>query len=569
MTGKKLMRQKVRCLLIYPRFSQFSFWNFSFVAQISGNRYNMPPLGLLTVAALLPDNWEFRLEDLNTKELDESLFEWADVVMTGGMITQQLETRRLIRLAHAHGKLVVVGGPDCTSQPDMYREADFRVLDEAEITLPLFLKAWEAGARSGTFSAGDKKPDVTTSPIPRFDLVRFSNYMYIGLQCSRGCPYTCEFCDIIELYGRVPRFKTPDQVITELETLYKAGYRGPVDFVDDNFIGNKKAAKALLTRIIAWSEKRNWPFFFSTEATITLGADPEMLDLMRRCDFRMVFVGIETPDPAILKQTQKKQNTMKPIADSIRKINGAGMTVLAGFILGFDEEKAGAGQALAACVEETNICVAMTGLLVSLPNTQLERRLIRTGRQMFRPGGSEQRADEQDQMTGGLNFKTRRPRVEILKEYRAALLSIYDHKAYFARIRGFLKWYKGYPRSRIGLGTALLGLFNLNLRYLARPKLWWQYLRTMFAGMRHSGIGFARAGIMSIFYLHLERQTAHVVKVLDKQIQELETEGEEAYIRNRGSYFPPPNVVPEPRKHAPTPGVVLRTAARELEPAAT
>jgi hypothetical protein len=563
------MRQRVRCLLIYPRFSEFSFWNFSFIAHISGNRYNMPPLGLLTVAALLPDNWEFRLEDLNTKDLDESLIDWADVVMTGGMLPQQIETRRLIRLVKAHGKPVVVGGPDCTSQPDMYQEADFRVLDEAEITLPLFLKAWEAGQRSGTFSAGDKKPDVTKSPIPRFDLVRFSNYMYIGLQCSRGCPYTCEFCDIIELYGRVPRFKNPDQVIAELETLYRAGYRGPVDFVDDNFIGNKKAAKALLHRIIAWSEKHNWPFFFSTEATITLGADPEMLDLMRRCDFRMVFVGIETPDPAILKQTQKKQNTLKPIADSIKKINEAGMTVLAGFILGFDEEKAGAGQALAACVEETNIGVAMTGLLCSLPNTQLERRLIRTGRQMFRPGGSEQRPEEMDQMTGGLNFITKRPRIEILKEYRAALLAIYDHKSYFARIRGFLKWYKGYPRSRLALGSIVLGLFNLNVRYLARPKLWWQYIRTMFAGMRHSAIGFARVGIMSIFYLHLERQTAHVVKELDKQIHELETEGEEAYLRNRGSYIPPPNWVPEQRKQAPKPGVVLRpVAAKELEPAA-
>src|SRR5260370_2067184 len=375
----------------------------------------MPPLGLLTVAALLPENWEFRLEDLNTKELDESLLDWADVVMTGGMITQQLATARLLRLAHAHKKPVVVGGPDCTSEPEFYREADFKVTDEAEITIPAFIKAWEAGARSGTFAAGGLKPDVSKSPIPRFDLVRFSNYIYMGLQCSRGCPYNCEFCDIIELYGRLPRFKTPDQVIRELETLYQAGYRGQVDFVDDNFIGNKKAARALLVRISDWSEERGWPFFFSTEATITLGADPEMLDLMKRCDFRLIFVGIETPDPALLRQTQKKQNTLKPIADSIKKINEAGTMELDGFIFSVCQEKTRAGGPIAASVEETRIGVAMTGLLTSLPNTQLERRPIKTGRQMARPGGAEIRPEEIDQMTGGLHFITNRPPIEILK----------------------------------------------------------------------------------------------------------------------------------------------------------
>ena len=341
----------------------------------------------------------------------------------------------------------------------------------------------------------------------------------------------------------MPHFKTPDQTIRELETLYRAGYRGQIDFVDDNFIGNKKAAKALLHRILAWSEEHGWPFFFSTEATITLGADPEMLDLMRRCDFRMIFVGIETPDPALLRQTQKKQNTLRPIADSIKKINESGMMVLAGFILGFDDEKAGAGQALAACVQETRIGVAMTGLLTSLPNTQLERRLIRAGRQMARPLGAEARPEEIDQATGGLNFRTKRSRIEILKEFRAALLSIYDPKSYFSRFRGFLQWYKGYPRSRgMSIRRMLTGFCNLNLRYLTRPKLWLQYIRTMIAGLRHSGIGFARAGLMSVFYLHLERQTNHVVKELDKQIRELETHGEEAYLRRRESFVLPAKV---------------------------
>jgi radical SAM superfamily enzyme YgiQ (UPF0313 family) len=536
------MPQSTRCLLIYPRFSEFSFWNFAHVARMVGHRYNMPPLGLMTVAALLPESWECRLLDLNTCEMDESLLDWADVVMTGGMITQRMETRRLIRLAQAHGKPVVVGGPDCTSQPQYY-DADFLVLDEAELTVPQFLRAWESGARSGRFDAGGKKPDVSKSPVPRFDLARFGDYLYLGIQFSRGCPYTCEFCDIIELYGRVPRFKTADQVVAELETLYQSGYRGQVDFVDDNFIGNKKAAKALLPEIIAWSEKRGWPFFFSTEATITLAADAELLDLMRRCDFRMVFVGIETPDPVLLRQTQKKQNTLRPIADSIRRLNEAGLMVLAGFILGFDEEKAGAGDALATCVEETNIGLAMTGLLTSLPNTQLERRLIKEGRQLIRPGGVELRPEEIDQMTAGLNFVTRRPRLEILREYRAALLRIYSPRAYFARIRGFLKWYRGYPRSRFPFAKMVQGFFNLNLNYFRRPALWWHYLRTMVAGIRHSGIGFARTSMLAMFYLHLERQTAYVVKQIDAQIEELEQAGEEAFHRKRESRLLAPPVM--------------------------
>jgi radical SAM superfamily enzyme YgiQ (UPF0313 family) len=539
------MRQSVRCLLVYPRFSEFSFWNFAYIARIRGRRYNMPPLGLLTVAALLPAHWQCRLLDLNTCELDPSLLNWADVVMTGGMITQRLETLRIIRKAREQGKAVVVGGPDCTSQPHVYDEADFLVLDEAEITLPAFLQAWDNGARRGRFGADGRTPDVTRSPIPRFDLAKLSNYLYVGVQCSRGCPYNCEFCDIIELYGRVPRFKSPDQLLAELEVLYRAGYRGQVDFVDDNFIGNKRAAKELLHRLIAWSQAHGWPFFFSTEATITLAGDPVMLDLMRQCDFRMIFVGIETPDPVLLRQAQKKQNTLRPIADSIRKINEAGMMVLAGFILGFDDEKPGAGDAVADCVEETNIGVAMAGLLTSLPNTQLERRLIREGRQMLRPTGSKVLAHEIDQHTGGLNFVTRRPRVEILKEYRDALLRIYSPPSYFRRVRGFLKWYKGHPRPGDSAGSLfglLLGLANLNLRYLLRPGLWLPYARTLVAGLRHSAIGFARAAMMSIFYLHLERQTGHVIRQLNDQIRELETAGEESYVCNRQYVVEPAKV---------------------------
>ncbi|TBR17251.1 radical SAM protein, partial [bacterium] len=490
-----------RCLLVYPKFSDASFWNFADIMPLAGRKYITQPLGLLTVAALLPKSWECRLVDLNARDLSEADLAWADLVMTGGMITQQLETLRLIRELKARGKTVVVGGPDATSQPALYEGADFLVLGEAELTVPAFLAAWEHGERTGRFAAGEAKADVERSPIPRFDLLRFSDYLYVGVQLSRGCPYNCEFCDIIELYGRVPRLKTPARMFRELEALLALGYRGHVDFVDDNFIGDKRAVKAFLRELVAWSEARGWPFYFSTEATVTLAADPELLELMRRADFRFVFVGIETPDPELLRQTQKKQNTLAPLADAVRKLNEAGMMVYAGFILGFDGEKAGAGEALAACVEETRVATAMTGLLTSLPNTQLDRRLAAEGRLLTRARGTEVRPEEVDQMTGGLNFLTRRPRAEVLGEYRAALARLYDPANYFARVRGFLEWFKPHGRHRpspLLFPRFAWTFLRVSAYFLLRPALAGPYLRTLLAaagrGPKHLSLAVILAG---------------------------------------------------------------------------
>jgi radical SAM superfamily enzyme YgiQ (UPF0313 family) len=267
--------------LIAPCFSGQSFWNFRATCEVYGARFPAAPLGLITVAALLPSSWQCRLVNRNTENLLESDLDWADLVMTGGMLPQQPDTLRVIELAHARRKPVVVGGPDVTSSPEAYRAADFQVLGEAEGVIDSFIRAWTSGVRQGVFEAEKFKIDVTKTPIPRFDLLKRGQYTFYGVQFARGCPFTCEFCDIIELYGRVPRVKTVEQMLAELEALYRIGYRGHLDFVDDNFIGNKKAVKAFLPHLIAWQQERGYPFEFSTEASINIADDDALLALRR------------------------------------------------------------------------------------------------------------------------------------------------------------------------------------------------------------------------------------------------------------------------------------------------
>ncbi len=372
--------QACNVLMICPRFEADTFWSFKRTCEMFGAKYPAPPLGLITVAALLPRSWSIRLVNRNTEELSDDDFEWADLIFTGGMLPQAGDTLDLIDLCRARGKPVVVGGPSVTSSPDAYRKANFRVLGEAEGAIDEFVAAWEGGARQGLFEAEKFQIDVTKTPIPQFDLLKFDDYLNIGVQFSRGCPFTCEFCDIIELYGRVPRAKTNVQMLAELDELYRLGYRGLVDFVDDNLIGNKKAVKAFLPELAKWVEAHDYPFEFVTEASINLADDHELMMLLNRANFVGVFVGIESPDPATLIAMRKKQNTRRNIAKSIHKIYAAGLFVHAGFIIGFDSETNSVADAMVELIEEAAIPICMVGLLYALPNTQLTRRLEKEGR---------------------------------------------------------------------------------------------------------------------------------------------------------------------------------------------
>ncbi len=419
-------------LMIYPRFQANTFWNFSEACKLMGARYPTPPLGLITVAAMLPAQWNVRLVNRNTEDVAEEDFAWADMVMTGGMINQQVDALRLIELGQRHGKPVIVGGPDATSSPRIYQNADFLVLGEVENVLSQFVTAWEAGERRGSFIADKFQIDVTRTPAPRFDLLRTDHYMYVGVQYSRGCPFTCEFCDIIELYGRVPRTKSPPQMLAELEALYHLGYRGHVDFVDDNLIGNRRSLRVFLPQLIAWQEAHGYPFEFSTEASLNLADDHDLLELMRKANFFAVFVGIESPDSATLLHTKKKQNTRRDIAESVHRLYAAGMFVTAGFILGFDSEKGSVAEAMADLIEEAAIPVAMIGLLYALPNTQLARRLEKEGR--LHPNHDRMIAERGDHCTLGLNYDSLRPESDVLRDYRRVLERIYDPAAYARRL---------------------------------------------------------------------------------------------------------------------------------------
>ena len=423
--------------MIYPRFAADTFWNFAETCEIFGAKYPAAPLGLITVAALLPSSWSIRLVNRNTEELTDGDLDWADLVVTGGMLPQQIDTLDIIDLCRARGKPVAVGGPAVSSSPHIYRTANFRVVGEAEDIIGKFVEAWEGGAREGLFEAEKFQVDVSKSPIPRFDLLKFDHYLHIGVQFSRGCPFTCEFCDIIELYGRVPRTKTNAQMLAELDALYQLGYRGHVDFVDDNLIGNKKSLKAFVPELTKWLEARDYPFEFTTEASINLADDTELLTMLNAANFVGVFVGIESPDTATLIAMRKKQNTRRSIAHSIHKLYASGLFVHAGFIVGFDSEKQSMADAMIDLIEEAAIPVCMVGLLYALPNTQLTRRLEKEGR--LHPHPERQPPGSADQCTQGLNFETLRPRREILADYKRVLERIYDPVAYAGRLQRLAK----------------------------------------------------------------------------------------------------------------------------------
>jgi radical SAM superfamily enzyme YgiQ (UPF0313 family) len=514
-----------KALLVFPRFAGTSFWNYRATCDLMGARYPAAPLGLITVAALLPSTWELRLVDVNTRDLRDEDLAWADVVLTGGMLPQRRDTLHLIERAHAHGKPVVVGGPDATCAPEAYRAAEFLVLGEAEEIIAEFLAAWRAGAAGGTFVAASF-PDLTRSPVPRFDLLRLDDYLHVGVQYSRGCPFSCEFCNVIELNGRVPRTKTPAQVLRELDVLRDLGYRGHVDFVDDNLIGNRKAARPFLEALAAWVRERRWPFEFSTEASLDLADDAELLSLLRAANFFAVFVGIETPDPEALRAAGKRQNLGRDIAQSVQAIHRAGLFVNAGFIVGFDSERGSVARAMGDCIEAAAIPVCMVGLLFALPGTRLARRLSAESRLPAR--AQEYGEDEADQCTSGINFHPLRPRVDVLRDYREVLDRIYAPAAYFDRaLRAALSLDRSAHRLRPSLRHVLRGLrgfarmaWRQGVRDPRLRAFWWpQVLRCAW----HNPGAVPILLSFSALYLHLGPYARQAVERLDREIAAADT----------------------------------------------
>jgi hypothetical protein len=525
-------------LLVSPRFPVATFWNNKATCKVGGARHSAIPLGLLTVAALLPANWTCRLVDRNVTDVTEVDLDWANLIMTGGMNVQRLDCLSLIGLAQSRGKVVVVGGPDATSEPDFYAHADFVVIGEAEVVIQEFVAAWDAGQRRGTFTAEKFKVDVTRTPVPRYDLLRRSDYLYLAVQFSRGCPFNCEFCDIIELYGRMPRVKTAAQMLAELEAIYGSGYRGHVDFVDDNFIGNKKAVKAFLPKLIDWQKEHDYPFVFSTEASVNLADDDALLALMRKAGFFVVFVGIESPDGDTLVAMQKKQNARRSLTKSIHKIYGAGIFVIAGFIVGFDTEKGSIADGMVDCIEDADIAICMAGLLTALANTQLTTRLTRE-RRLFSTTWQMEKMSEGggDQCILGLNFEPLRPRREVLADYKSVIDRIYTPEAFFGRVTRAAqkldcfwppKKAAGRPAWRVagltrGDWAALYRLVKSVV--LEQPLLLGYYLKALYTCARENPGALQAVGTMVAFYLHLGPFSRIVSRAIARQIEEIDNGG--------------------------------------------
>jgi radical SAM superfamily enzyme YgiQ (UPF0313 family) len=472
----------MRVLLLYPKFPK-SFWSFEKALELVGRKAMLPPLGLATVAAILPQTWEFKLVDHNVRPITETEWAWADLVILSAMIVQKEDFLAQIQEAKQRGKKVAVGGPYATALPQEAATsgADYLILDEGEITLPLFVEAVQNGEASGTFRSDGVKPDVTTTPVPRFDLLDFNAYDSLSVQFSRGCPFQCEFCDIIVLYGRKPRTKTPEQLLAELQCLYDLGWRRSIFMVDDNFIGNKRNVKLLLKALKPWMAEHQYPFRFNTEASIDIASDPELMDLMVECNFNAVFLGIETPDEASLALTQKFQNNRDSMTDSVETIVKSGLRVMAGFIIGFDGEKEGAGDRIVRFVEQTTIPTAMFSMLQALPDTALEHRLRKEGRLLDKASGMNQ--------TTLMNFVPTRPLEDIAREYVEAFWTLYDPSSYLDRTyRHFLKLGAPKCRSRVRevSWVNIKALLTICWRQGVVRKTRWQFWANLIGILRHN-----------------------------------------------------------------------------------
>jgi radical SAM superfamily enzyme YgiQ (UPF0313 family) len=412
-------------LMLHPPLP-LSFWSFRETLAMTGKKALLPPLGLLTVAALLPRDWNIRLVDLNVRPLVEADWDGIDLLLVTGMLVQRESLLALLAEAKTRGIATAAGGAYPTTSPREVLDAgcDFLIQGEGENTIPDLVAALAAGRTGGTFACADK-PALAASPAPRFDLINPGDYESMSLQTSRGCPFACEFCDIVSLFGRTPRHKTPEQVIEELEAIRRLGFRGTVFVADDNFIGNRPRAVALLERIIEWQARYGEPFDFITQASVNLGQDIPLIDLLTAANFSYVFVGIESPDEDVLTAAHKLQNVRNPLLDSLRAINANGLSVIGSFILGMDGEKAGAGERMRAFAEAADLPWVMVNVLRALPLTALWDRLKAEGR--LHDGIEE---SGWDALT---NFTPLRPIETIFAEQVSALNALYAPGAYLGR----------------------------------------------------------------------------------------------------------------------------------------
>lgn len=496
--GDSVHERKIRVLLVSPA-TPDTFWSYKHVLRFISKKAAFPPLGLLTVAAMLPREWDLRLVDLNTSHLADEQIDWADFVFVSAMLVQAESARRVISRCSLKGTTVVAGGPLFTTGHEQFPEVKHFVLGEAENVMPALVADMTSGSLKPIYRC-EERPDITRTPVPRWDLIHLRQYATMPVQFSRGCPFNCEFCDIIVMNGRVPRTKTPAQMIRELESLIAAGWKAPVFIVDDNFIGNKVKVKEFLSELIAWRRRRGVAMQFTTEASLNVADDPVLLSLMVEAGFKKLFVGIETPQEEGLLECAKAQNTQRDLVASVKTIQKAGIEVMGGFIIGFDSDKSNIFERQIKFIQEAGVVTAMVGLLQALPGTQLFSRLEREGRILSHATGNN--------TTAALNFVPKLDRELLIEGYRSLVKRLYSPNMYYRRIREFLSEYRPQgPRFHISccdIKAFLKSLWVMGVWNRGRREYWKFLSRTVLFHRR----SFAEAMTLAIIGHHFRRVAA-------------------------------------------------------------
>ena len=483
----------MKILLVYPQYPD-TFWSFKHALKFVQKKALNTPLGMLTVAAILPADWEKKAVDMNTTRLNDSDIEWADYVFVSAMIVQQRSTREVVDRCKKLGRRVVGGGPLFTmAYEDLgFDDVDHIILNEAEITLPLFLEDLKKGCAKHIYQT-DRKADVTETPAPLFPLLDLRKYSMVTVQYSRGCPFDCEFCGVTVLDGHKPRTKTSGQILAELEAIYDLGYRGRVFIVDDNFIGNKRKLKeGILPAIIQWMKERRYPFSFLTEASINLSDDEELMQLMSDAGFNNVFVGIESPNEESLNECKKFANKNRDLVVSVKRLQNHGFEVMGGFIVGFDSDPISIFQSQIKFIQQSGIVTAMVGMLNAPPGTKLWHRLKKEKRLLATGTG--------DNTDGTANFIPEMDFNVLVNGYKQILNSIYSPKQYYERINTFLKEFR--PNKKVAYSgklriAQLKALIKATFTLGIRDKAGWYYWKLIFSSLlkypRFTGLAITMA----------------------------------------------------------------------------
>ncbi len=482
-------------LLVYPEYPD-TFWSFKHALKFVHKKSSSPPLGLLTVAAMLPATWDKRLVDMNVDKLRERDLQWADMVLISAMNVQRKSVNEVIARANAMEKTIVAGGPLFTIEPESFPDVDHLILNEAEITLPLFLSDLGRGQPQRVYKT-DEYADITKTPVPMWELINLKHYDSLNLQYSRGCPYNCDFCNVTALLGHRMRLKTTQQLIAELDKIYNLGWRRNIFIVDDNFIGNRRVLKEeVLPALIEWRKGKKGCLFV-TEASVNLSDDDELIDMMVRAGFTQVFVGIETPDDVALAECSKSQNRNRDLVGSVKKLQQMGLQVMGGFIVGFDSDDETIFERMIDFIQQSGIVTAMVGLLQAPVGTQLYQRMLREGRIKSAYSG--------DNVDGQTNIIPKMDSKVLKKGYRKILDSIYSAKGFYERVRTFLRDYQP-ARQPVRLhwdeiAAFLSSIFKIGIKSKERKHYWKLFFWTLF----HYPRKFPLAITFSIYGYHFRK----------------------------------------------------------------